>query len=69
LSSKPDKHRINVTMPETYVKALDCLLGKGLFRDRSEVVLDALRYLFRRYGIEPFATNVVGPEKDALSEQ
>jgi len=56
-------------MPETYVKALDCLLGKGLFRDRSEVVLDALRYLFRRYGIEPFATNVVGPEKDALSEQ
>lgn len=43
-------------MTEAYTDALDVLVEKGLYLNRGEAVLEALRLLFRSYGIEPFAT-------------
>jgi len=65
VSDKPDKTRVSVTMTELYVNALDNLVEKGLYLNRGEAVLEALRILFRSYGIEPFATK----SADAPSEQ
>ena len=55
LSDKPVKTRVSVTMTEAYTDALDVLVGKGLYLNRGEAVLEALRHFFRRYVIEPFA--------------
>jgi len=63
ISDKPDKSRVSVTMTEAYVDALDHLVEKGLYLNRGEAVLEALRHLFRSYGIEPFAAK----EADAPS--
>ena len=54
---KPEKTRVSITMTEAYTDALDVLVGKGLYLNRGEAVLEALRHFFRGYGIEPFATN------------
>ena len=56
VSDKPAKTRVSVTMTEAYTDALDILVGKGLYLNRGEAVLEALRHFFRGYGIEPFAT-------------
>jgi len=42
-------------MTEAYTDALDVLVGKGLYLNRGEAVLEALRHFFRGYGLEPFA--------------
>ncbi len=52
---KPEKTRVSVTMTEAYTAALDVLVEKGLYLNRGEAVLEALRHFFRSYGIEPFA--------------
>lgn len=69
MSDKPDKTRVSVTMTEAYTDALDHLVKEGLYLNRGEAVLEALRHLFRSYGIEPFATKRAEPKKDAPSEQ
>ncbi len=56
MSDKPEKTRVSVTMTGAYTDALDVLVGKGLYLNRGEAVLEALRALFKIYGIEPFAS-------------
>ena len=65
MSDKVVKSRISVTMTETYIDALDHLVEKGLYLNRGEAVLEALRNFFRRYGIEPFAAKGAELETDA----
>jgi Arc/MetJ-type ribon-helix-helix transcriptional regulator len=48
------KKRLSVTLTEPYLKALDRLVLEGVYLDRGEVIMEALRCLFRHYGIEPF---------------
>jgi len=65
VSEKVAKTRVSVTMTEAYTDALDHLVEEGLYLNRGEAVLEALRHFFKSYGIEPFATK----EADAPSEQ
>jgi len=65
MSDKVVKSRISVTMTETYISALDYLVEKGLYLNRGEAVLEALRNFFKSYGIEPFATKGTELETDA----
>jgi len=54
LQGRADKTRVSVTMTKAYVEALDHLVEEGLYLGRGDIILDALRLLFRRHGIEPF---------------
>lgn len=49
------KIRVSVTLTKPYVDALDRLVEDGVYVVRGEAVKDALRRLFRHYGVEPFA--------------
>ena len=64
MSENVVKKRISVTMTETYISALDHLVEKGLYLNRGEAVLEALRNFFKSYGIEPFAAKGAEPSKD-----
>jgi len=48
------KTRISVTVTPAYIGGLNELVEKGLYLNRGEIILEALRILFRSYGIEPF---------------
>jgi len=52
------KTRISVTVTPAYVGGLNELVEKGLYLNRGEIVLEALRILFRSYGLEPFIKTV-----------
>lgn len=52
--SEKDKTRISVTVTQAYVEGLNKLVEDGVYLSRGEIILEALRLLFRRYGIEPF---------------
>ncbi len=52
------KTRISVTVTTAYVEGLNELVEKGLYLNRGEIILEALRILFRGYGIEPFVKTV-----------
>jgi len=54
LKDRAVKTRVSVTMTNTYVEALDHLVAEGLYLGRGDIILEALRLLFRRHGIEPF---------------
>ena len=43
---------LRVTLTRPYLEAVDRLIREGLYVSRVEVVKDALRRLFRHYGIE-----------------
>ena len=62
MAEKVDKIRVSVTMTKPYLEALDSLVEKGIYLGRGDAILEALRSLFRDYGIEPFVTKVAGPE-------
>ena len=49
-----DKTRVSVTLTRPYVEALDRLVEEGIYLSRGEIVMEALRSLFRRHGLEPF---------------
>ena len=49
------KKRLSVTLTGPYLEALDRLVGDGVYASQGEAVKDALRRLFRHYGVEPFA--------------
>jgi len=49
-------------MTSVYVDALSDLVEQGIYQSRGEVVLEALRTLFRQRGIEPFAMKEAKPE-------
>ena len=52
--SEKTKTRLSVTMTTPYLDALDRLIDEGMYLSRGEAILDALRDLFKYYGIEPF---------------
>ena len=56
-----DKTRVSVTMTPPYVKALDTLVERGLYLNRGEAILEALRIFLRNEKIEPF---YIGDEPD-----
>lgn len=53
-----DCSKLDVTMTQAYIDALDRLVGEGLYLNRGEIILEALRGLLREHGIEPFCTEV-----------
>ncbi len=57
----PDKTRVSVTMTTPYVEALDSLVKDGLYLNRGEAILEALRIFLRNEKIEPF---YLGDEPD-----
>jgi len=54
MTSDKTKIRVSVTMTRTYVDALDGLVEQGIYQSRGEVILEALRIIFKQRGIEPF---------------
>jgi len=54
MPDKSVKKRISVTLTDVYIDGLNYLVGKGLYLNRGEIVLEALRSLMRRHGVEPF---------------
>ena len=49
---KKTKFRLSITMPDPYVEALDGLVERGIYLSRGEIVLEALRNLFKENGVE-----------------
>ena len=49
-----EKTRISVTLTRPYLDALDHLVAEGVYLSRGEAVLEGLRILFRRHGLDPF---------------
>ena len=45
---------LDVTMTQAYIDALDHLIKKEIYLDRGEIIMDALKHLFRKYKIAPF---------------
>jgi Arc/MetJ-type ribon-helix-helix transcriptional regulator len=43
--------RVSVVLTQPYLDAMDRLIRDGVYISRAEVVKDALRRLFRHYGI------------------
>ena len=60
-----DGSKLDVTMTQAYVDALDLLVEEGLYLNRGEIILDALRRLLREQGIEPFSKRVKKNEKSS----
>ena len=57
-----DKTRVSVTMTPPYISALDTLVDDGLYLNRGEAILEALRIFLRNEKIEPF---YLGDETEA----
>jgi len=55
LSDKVVKKRISLTLTGPYLEALNRLVEAGVYVDRGEAVKDALRRIFRHYGMKPFS--------------
>lgn len=49
-----EKIRVSVTLTQVYLDAVDRLVDEGIYRGRGEVVMEALRDLFRKQEITPF---------------
>ncbi len=47
-----EKTRVSVTLTRPY---LDRLVTEGVYLSRGEAVLEGLRILFRRHGLDPFS--------------
>lgn len=54
MSKKSVRTRVNVTLTQIYVDGLNHLVDEGLYLNRGEIFLTALRVLFRRHGLEQF---------------
>lgn len=64
MSDKAVKIRVSVTMTKPYLDTLDRLVDEGIYLGRGEAVMEALRRLFRSYGMEPFSARGAGPTED-----
>lgn len=47
--------RVCVALTEAYREPMARLVRDGVYVSRSELIKDALRRLFRHYGMKPFA--------------
>jgi Arc/MetJ-type ribon-helix-helix transcriptional regulator len=50
------KTRVSVILTKPYLDALDRLVMEGVYLSRGEAVLEGLRIIFRRHGLDPFRT-------------
>lgn len=57
------KTRVSVTLTKAYLEALDRLVQEGIYLSKGEIVMEALRSLFRERGIEPFARSLEEKEE------
>lgn len=62
---KAEKTRISVTMTGPYVEALDRLVEEDLYVKQGDAVLEGLRIIFRRRGLNLFRLYEEAAEKDA----
>ena len=44
---------VSITMPEEYLDALEELVRRGAFRNRSAAIREAVRRLLAEHGLEP----------------
>ena len=51
--------RVRITLPKQYLQALNQLVEKGIYINREETIMDALRQFFQYYRIEPFTDKTV----------
>ena len=63
------KKKIEIILTSPYLRALDHLVDLGIYLTREELILDALRLLFRLYNIEPFVAKGTELEGDVPSKQ
>jgi len=56
-----------VALTKPYLDAMEGLVREGVYVSRRELVKDALRRLFRHYGIEPFGAEE--PEEAGKAER
>lgn len=54
-----EKKRGCATLTKPYLDAMERLVRAGVYASRAEVIRDALRRLFRHYGIEPFGAEEI----------
>lgn len=67
MSDRPgraEKTRVSVTLTRPYLDALDQLVDEGIYLSKGEVVLEGLRIIFRRQGLDPFRPREGSPEED-----
>jgi len=57
------KKEVHLTLPVSYLRALDQLVETGIYMDREEAIMDALRQLFYYHKIEPFFAKRVKTKK------
>jgi len=61
-----DCSKLDVTMTQDYIDALDRLVEEGIYLDRGEIIRDALRGLLRKHGIEPFCDEVAEKKEESI---
>ena len=54
---------VNVILPDSYLRALDQLVETGIYMDREEAIMEALRQLCYYHKIEPFTDKSFKPKK------
>ena len=60
-----DSSKLDVTMTQAYIDAMDRLVEEGVYLDRGEIIMEALRVFLREHGIEPFCTEVAEEKKES----
>lgn len=55
-----ERERIYLTLTRPYMDALNHLVNEGIYMERQTVLREALRRLFRSYGIHPFYPEAKG---------
>ena len=53
--SDKTKTRVSVTLTRPYLDAMNRLVEEGVYMSKGAIIVEALRDLLRRRGIEPFA--------------
>ena len=53
-----DCSKLDVAMTQEYIDALDHLVEEGIYLNRGEIIMEALRILLGQHGIEPFSSKV-----------
>ena len=64
LSEKIVKIRVSVTLTKPYLEALDRLVKEGIYLSQGEIIMEALRRIFRSYGMEQFSMKGAGLTED-----
>ena len=52
-------------MTRLYIDSLDLLVDQGIYLGRGDAILEALRSLFKGYGVDPFCIEAEEPKSNA----